>query len=68
MVRTAVTAVTFTLLSAAQALAVPTGQCDPITGAGCDAVPEINAYAGVAAVAAVAAVVALIWERRRKAA
>lgn len=30
-------------------------------------VPEINAYAGVAAVAVLAAVVALIWERRRAA-
>ncbi len=67
MKRTVLTAAAMVAASAMSASAVVTGGCDPITGAGCSAVPEINALAGVAAVAALAAIVALVWERRRAA-
>ncbi len=55
------------LASSTVATIVMTGAALAQSKPGATPVPEINAYAGVAAVAVLAAVVALIWERRRAA-
>jgi hypothetical protein len=68
MIRTALTAASFLMISAVSALAVVPGACNPATGQGCAQVPEISALEGTAALAAVVAIVALAWERRRRAA